>query len=82
MTVGFAKILLDSLPEDLEIKLSLADKKYLTSGEIERRGISRQLLRYYTQQGFIRTIPRGKQRLYLHEDVLECLCILNEKRKK
>ena len=41
------------------------------SGQVEKLGISRQLLRYYVTNGYIRTVPYGKQKRYLLEDVLK-----------
>lgn len=41
------------------------------SKQVEKLGISRQLLRYYVTNGYIRTVPYGKQKRYLLEDVLK-----------
>ena len=49
--------------------------KYLTelatvsSKQVEQMGISRQLLKYHVSLGHVRTVPYGKQKRYLLEDV-------------
>jgi L-lactate dehydrogenase len=65
----------------LEINLSKDEKenfiKYFTdlttvsSKQIEAIGISRQLLKYHVKLGHIRTVPYGKQKRYLLEDILK-----------
>ena len=47
------------------------DVTTVRSGQVEKLGISRQLLRYYVTNGYIRTGPYGKQKRYLLEDVLK-----------
>jgi len=47
------------------------DLTTVRSGQVEKLGISRQLLRYYVTNGYIRTVPYGKQKRYLLEDVLK-----------
>ena len=47
------------------------DVTTVRSGQVEKLGISRQLLRYYVTNGYIRTVPYGKQKRYLLEDVLK-----------
>ena len=41
----------------------------VSSKQVERMGISRQLLKYHVQLGHVRTVPYGKQKRYLLEDV-------------
>ena len=41
----------------------------VSSKQVEQMGISRQLLKYYVQLGHVRTVPYGKQKRYMLEDV-------------
>ena len=41
----------------------------VSSKQVERMGISRQLLKYHVNLGHVRTVPYGKQKRYLLEDV-------------
>ena len=41
----------------------------VSSKQIEQMGISRQLLKYHVKLGHVRTVPYGKQKRYLLEDV-------------
>ena len=41
----------------------------VSSKQVERMGISRQLLKYHVQLGHVRTVPYGKQKRYMLEDV-------------
>lgn len=36
---------------------------------VEQMGISRQLLKYHVRLGHVRTVPYGKQKRYMLEDV-------------
>ena len=36
---------------------------------VEQMGISRQLLKYHVQLGHVRTVPYGKQKRYMLEDI-------------
>ena len=45
------------------------DTTTISSHEVEALGISRQLLRYYVNNGYVRTVPHGKQKRYLLEDI-------------
>ena len=36
---------------------------------VEQMGISRQLLKYHVKLGHVRTVPYGKQKRYMLEDV-------------
>lgn len=49
----------------------VTDVTTIRSKQVEKLGISRQLLRYYVINGYIRTVPYGKQKRYLLEDVLK-----------
>ena len=41
----------------------------ISSKQVEQMGISRQLLKYHVRLGHIRTVPYGKQKRYLLEDI-------------
>ena len=41
----------------------------VSSKQVERMGISRQLLKYHVRLGHVRTVPYGKQKRYMLEDV-------------
>ena len=41
----------------------------VSSKQVEQMGISRQLLRYHVRLGQVRTVPYGKQKRYLLEDI-------------
>ena len=41
----------------------------ISSKRVEQMGISRQLLKYHVQLGHVRTVPYGKQKRYLLEDI-------------
>ena len=70
MTAKEAKQYLAILPDDTEVELHIIENKTISSGEVEKLGISRQLLRYHVSTGQVRTVPHGKQKRYLLEDIL------------
>ena len=41
----------------------------VSSKQVEQMGISRQLLKYYVQLVHVRTVPYGKQKRYMLEDI-------------
>ena len=41
----------------------------ISSKRVEQMGISRQLLKYHVKLGHVRTVPYGKQKRYMLEDV-------------
>ena len=41
----------------------------VSSKQVEQMGISRQLLKYHVQLGHVRTVPYGKQKRYMLQDV-------------
>lgn len=45
------------------------DLTAVSSKQVEAMGISRQLLKYHVKLGHIRTMPYGKQKRYLLEDI-------------
>ncbi len=69
MTKQEALNYINSLPEKSNIEITVLDK-VVSSGEIEKMGISRQLLRYYVKCGYVRTVPYGKQKRYMLDDLL------------
>lgn len=56
------------LEEDVELEVSITNR-VASSGEVEKLGISRQLLRYWVATGKVRTVPYGKQKKYLLDDI-------------
>ena len=69
MTKSEALEYINGLPEESNIEITVMDK-IVSSGEIEKMGISRQLLRYYVREGYVRTVHYGKQKRYLLDDLL------------
>ena len=59
---------INTLSEDRNIEVVLMDE-VISSKRVEQMGISRQLLKYHVQLGHIRTVPYGKQKRYLLEDI-------------
>ena len=41
----------------------------VSSKQVEQMGVSRQLLKYHVRLGHVRTVPYGKQKRYLLEDI-------------
>ena len=63
---------INSLSEDVDLEVTILTKT-ISSTEIEQLGISRQLLKYYTDTGKVRTVPHGKQKKYLYDDIMKCI---------
>lgn len=61
---------INSLPDTSNIEVTVINR-IISSGEIEKLGISRQLLRYYVSTGKVRTVPYGKQKKYLVDDIIK-----------
>ena len=59
---------INSLSEDVDLDVTILTKT-ISSTEIEQLGISRQLLKYYVDKGKVRTVPNGKQKKYLFDDI-------------
>ena len=68
MTKQEALEYINNLSEDSNIEITVTDR-IVSSGEIEKMGISRQLLRYYVSIGKVRAVPYGKQKKYLLDDI-------------
>ena len=45
----------------------------VSSKQVEQMGISRQLLKYHVKLGHVRTVPYGKQKRYMLEDIKKLL---------
>lgn len=59
---------INTLSEDRNIEVVLMDE-VISSKQVEQMGVSRQLLKYHVQLGHVRTVPYGKQKRYLLEDI-------------
>jgi hypothetical protein len=59
---------INSLADDVDLDVTILTNT-ISSTEIEKLGISRQLLKYYTDIGKIRTIACGKQKRYVLDDI-------------
>ena len=59
---------INTLTEDVELEVTVINR-IVSSGEVEKMGISRQLLRYWVSTGKVRTVPYGKQKKYLLDDI-------------
>ena len=59
---------INTLSEDRNIEVVLMDE-VISSKRVEQMGISRQLLKYHVKLGHVRTVPYGKQKRYMLEDV-------------
>lgn len=81
MTVKEAKEYLSKMPEELPVTITLEaldekyvsetlDEKYVSAGiVIKKYNVSRQLLSYWIKEGYVRTIPYGKQKRYCLADI-------------
>lgn len=63
---------INTLPDNSNIEVTVMDR-IISSGEVEKLGISRQLLRYYVSTGKVRTAPHGKQKKYLVDDIIKVI---------
>lgn len=59
---------INSLSEDVDLDVTIINRT-VTSGEVEKLGISRQLLKYYVSIGKVRTEANGKQKRYVLDDI-------------
>lgn len=71
MTKQEALNFIANLPDNSEINVSIiTNPPYVTSGYvINTFHISRQVLSYWSRQGYVKTIDCGKQKRYLLEDI-------------
>ena len=63
---------INTLSEEVDLDVTILTKT-ISSTEIEQLGISRQLLKYYVDKGKVRTVPNGKQKKYLFDDIIKCI---------
>ena len=59
----------DSEDEKEDFIKYFTESTTVSSKQVEQMGISRQLLKYHVRLGHVRTVPYGKQKRYLLEDV-------------
>lgn len=72
MTKQEALFILQQLPDDSDVQIiTNSPDKYISSGEVESLGVSRQLLGYHVKLGDVRTIAAGRQKKYLLADILK-----------
>lgn len=59
----------DSEDEKEDFMRYFTESTTVSSKQVEQMGISRQLLKYHVKLGHVRTVPYGKQKRYMLEDV-------------
>lgn len=59
----------DSEDEKENFMRYFTESTTVSSKQVEQMGISRQLLKYHVKLGHVRTVPYGKQKRYLLEDI-------------
>ena len=59
----------DSEGEKEDFMRYFTESTTVSSKQVEQMGISRQLLKYHVRLGHVRTVPYGKQKRYMLEDV-------------
>ena len=59
----------DSEDEKEDFMRYFTESTTVSSKQVEQMGISRQLLKYHVRLGHVRTVPYGKQKRYMLEDV-------------
>ena len=59
----------DSEDEKENFMRYFTESTTVSSKRVEQMGISRQLLKYHVRLGHVRTVPYGKQKRYLLEDI-------------
>ena len=59
----------DSEDDKENFRRYFTESTTVSSKQVEQMGISRQLLKYHVQLGHVRTVPYGKQKRYLLEDI-------------
>ena len=59
----------DSEDEKEDFMRYFTELTTVSSKQVEQMGISRQLLKYHVSLGHVRTVPYGKQKRYMLEDV-------------
>lgn len=59
---------ISALSDDVDLDVAILNQT-ISSGEAEKLGISRQLLKYYVGIGRVRTVASGKQKRYVLDDI-------------
>lgn len=59
----------DSEDEKADFIKYFTELTTVSSKQVEQMGVSRQLLKYHVRLGHVRTVPYGKQKRYMLEDV-------------
>ena len=59
----------DSEDEKENFMRYFTESATVSSKQVEQMGISRQLLKYHVKLGHVRTVPYGKQKRYMLEDI-------------
>lgn len=70
MTKQEAIDMIMNMPNDVDVYIS-ASERYVSCSEVERLGVSRQLLKYHVDLGNVKTNKVGRYKRYLLEDVLK-----------
>jgi hypothetical protein len=68
MTKQEAISYINTLSDNVDLDVTIINQT-ITSGEVEKLGISRQLLKYYVSIGKVRTEASGKQSRYVLDDI-------------
>jgi hypothetical protein len=68
MTKQEAISYINTLSDNVDLDITILNQT-ITSGEVEKLGISRQLLKYYVSIGKVRTEASGKQSRYVLDDI-------------
>lgn len=68
MTKQEAISYINTLSDNVDLDVTIINQT-ITSGEVEKLGISRQLLKYYVSIGKVRTVACGKQSRYVLDDI-------------
>ena len=66
---GRFEVEFDSEGEKEDFVRYFTESSAVSSKQVEQMGVSRQLLKYHVGLGHVRTVPYGKQKRYLLEDV-------------
>jgi len=64
---------LNTLPEGAEVDITLKTSSYYVPAGyiIKNYNVSRQLLSYWVKEGYVKTVPYGKQKRYYLSDIEE-----------
>lgn len=70
MTKQEALNYINNLNDDVDIDVKVNNDEYILSSDVEKLGVSRQLLYYWTKQNYVKVVSRGKQNRYSKLDIL------------